>query len=230
MSVSEFEKSDLFPLAAKLVSEHPIENVIFQIKSITLQGGRWAYLNASFRESKLVRLGFGWGMIREYGFHELTVPEFEEQLRSYSDWLRSALGPSLRCISGQTYRQQLPWGDIDASTDWRTQLAGIGIRFGALRRRDFIEVSHTAHELGSRLGPNARQYAESLATEALGRGWAPCHFVNGPRVLIVPRATKNRNPLGFCWSIRPASAYSSQHASGCATSLRTSSASLVRSR
>lgn len=129
LSVAEFERADLFPEAVKLASEYPHYDPVFQIKSITFKDGRWAYLNAAFRDGMLARLGFGWGMVREYGFHELTVAEFQEQLKSYSAWLESALGPSLPCIAGEAYRQQLPWGKIEASTDWRTRLPGIGVRF-----------------------------------------------------------------------------------------------------
>ena len=190
LSVSEFEKSDLFPLAIKLASEYPHYDPVFQMKSITLQDGRWAYLHTGFRESMLVRLGFGWGMVREYGFHELTVPEFREQLHGYSAWLESVLGPSLRCVSGQAYRQELPWGKIEASTDWRTELAGIGIRFIALPSRDFIEVGRTAYELGKSHGRNAHQYAARLATEALAEGQAEkAAFWQAVADDLKPRAT-----------------------------------------
>jgi len=129
LSVFEFEKSDLFPLAIKVTSKDSEYDLLFQIKSIALRDGRWAYLHAGFRSGMLVRLGFGWGMLRDYGFHELTVPEFQQQLHSYTAWLESVLGPSLPCASGQAYRQELPWGKVEASTDMRTELAGIGIRF-----------------------------------------------------------------------------------------------------
>jgi hypothetical protein len=127
MSVSEFEASDLCPLAVKAGSEYPQYDPVFQIKNVTLQDGRWAYIHALFRENLLVRLGFGWGAVREYGFHELTTQEFQEQLHSYCTWLESVLGSSLPCVGAQKYRQSSKWGKIEASTDWRTGLAGIGI-------------------------------------------------------------------------------------------------------
>ncbi len=107
---------------------HPISggNITRGMPSVS-----WPNTNENRRDvDMLASLGFGWGMIREYGFHELTVPEFREQLHSYSVWLKSVLGPSLPCVSGQAYRQELPWGKIEASTDWRTELAGIGVHFG----------------------------------------------------------------------------------------------------
>ncbi|WP_109486640.1 hypothetical protein [Occallatibacter savannae] len=124
MTVSDFEVSDLNSLAVKAGSEYPYYDPVFQIKNVTLHDGRWAYLHASFKDNLLVRLGFGWGMVREYGFHETTSHEFREQLQSYCAWLESMLGSSLPCIGDLKYRRALPWGKVEASIDARTGLAG----------------------------------------------------------------------------------------------------------
>ena len=167
LSVNQFEKSDLYARGVKAGSEFSHFDPVFQIKPITLQDGRWAYLNAAFRDGILVRLGFGWGKVRKYGFHELTAAEFQEQLHSYSAWVAAALGPSLPCTAGEVYLQQLSWGRIEVSMDWRTQLPGIGIRFAAMPSRDSLEVSRAANELGQRHGSHAEEHAVKLATEAL---------------------------------------------------------------
>ena len=170
MSVSDFERSDLHPMAVRAGSEYPYYDPVFQIKSVPLQDGRWAYIHAAFRENLLVRLGFGWGLVREFGFHETTSLEFREQLQSYCRWLESMLGPSLQCFGDQKYRQNFRWGKIEASTDWRTGLAGIGILYTSFSSAALIEVGRVAHELGARHGQNAWQYAQQLAVEALTIG------------------------------------------------------------
>jgi hypothetical protein len=172
MTVSDFEVSDLNSLAVKVGSEYPYYHPVFQIKNVTLQDGRWAYLHASFKENLLVRLGFGWGMVREYGFHETTSHEFQEQLHSYCTWLESMFGSSLLCVGDQRYRKGLPWGKVEASVDARTGLAGIGILFTSFPSADLIEVARVAYELGMRHGKNAFQYAQRLAGEALSAGQA----------------------------------------------------------
>lgn len=128
LRLPEFQESDIFPFAVR-VTHFPEYDPGYQIDSITLEDGRWAYIFVGFQEGTLVRLGFGWGMLREYGFHELTPPEFQQQLRSYKAWLESALGPSLPCCLPISYSQEFRWGKIEASTDRRTNLTGIGIWF-----------------------------------------------------------------------------------------------------
>lgn len=127
LNLVDFQNSDLFPLVAG-AGKRPEHTSEYQIPHLRLEDGRWVYLNIGFKDAALAYVGFGWGMLRN-GFIELTVHEFREQLHSYRSWLESALGPTESCAGRVVYRKVFAWGEVASSSDWRTELPGILVRF-----------------------------------------------------------------------------------------------------
>ena len=129
MSLQDFEILD--GRFQSVVKSQPYTgtDLAFAIKPEKLANGTWFYVNLGFSKGALRILGFGWGKLRG-GFYELTKPEFQEQLRAFQIWLESVLGPSLPCNNPRrVYRKQLTWGMVEAVSDPRTELPGIGIQF-----------------------------------------------------------------------------------------------------
>ena len=127
LGITEFHKFDLFPSARK-VPVFPGTDKAFSIGPIKVNDETWFYINVGFSRGVLIIIGIGWGKLR-HGFYELTAPEFAEQLQSYKAWLEAEIGPSMPSEEPVVYRNQLPWGRVEASSDARTKLPGISIRF-----------------------------------------------------------------------------------------------------
>jgi hypothetical protein len=127
LRMAEFQRFDLFSIATK-VPPFPRTDEAFQVGPVKVADGTWFYVNVGFSHGVLRLVGFGWGKLRD-GFYELTTSEFAEQLHSYKAWLETEIGPSLPCDRHVIYQNQLPWGSVEASSDARTKLPGIGMRF-----------------------------------------------------------------------------------------------------
>ena len=127
LTIAQFKHSDLFRAGAK-TSRFPNTDEAFTIGPIRLPNGIWFYLNLGFSQGVIAVIGSGWGKVRD-GFYEATASEFNEQLQGYKAWLESGLGPSLPCKGDVVYRSELPWGSVEASSDMRSKLPGIGMRF-----------------------------------------------------------------------------------------------------
>lgn len=128
MTVADLEKTKLYnSMAPFAIATYAIG---YQLKPKVLSNGGWLYLTAAFRDDGLRRLGFGWGMLRgSWGFYEQTLTEFREQLCNYVAWLSAELGPSLPCSGRQAYRKRFLWGEVEASSDIRSNLPGIRASF-----------------------------------------------------------------------------------------------------
>ncbi len=128
MGLAEVERMRIY--GNMTLVEIPSYDIGYQLKPTALSNGRWLYVTAGFHGPSLRLLGFGWGLLRgNWGFREQDKTEFQEQLRSYIEWLEEELGPSLSTSGRQAYRNARKWGEINPSLDIRTNLPGIRLSF-----------------------------------------------------------------------------------------------------